>query len=117
MVTQVGYISLLGLPLVIIPGPWHGTINPEIKGEYVNLRGPLSMKHKRLDISGKTGPYCFSVVEKEAKALCRSGELFITCDNFPAVTTLIPRIARDESLSCDVRRSTVDLFEIRLART
>jgi len=74
------------------------------------------MKPKRLDISGRTGPYCLSVVEKEAKALCRTGELFITCDNFPAVTTLIPRIARDEGLSCEVRRSAKDLFEVRLAR-
>lgn len=67
------------------------------------------MNHKRLDISGKTGPYCLSVVEKEAKALCRTGELFITCDNFPAVTTLIPRIARNAGLSCEVRRSEGDL--------
>ena len=82
----------------------------------MNLRGPLPMKHKRLDISGKTGPYCFSVVEKETKALCRSGELFITCDNFPAVTTFIPRIAREEGLSLVIRKSSDTLWEIQLAR-
>jgi TusA-related sulfurtransferase len=74
------------------------------------------MKQKKLDISGKTSPYCLSVVEKKAKALSPSGELFITCDNFPAVTTFIPQIARDEGLSCEVRRSKGDLFEIRLVR-
>ncbi len=71
---------------------------------------PLPMNHKRLDISGTTGPYCLSVVEKEAKTLCRAGELLITCDNFPAVTTLIPRIARNAGLSCELRRAGGDLF-------
>lgn len=74
------------------------------------------MKRKRLDISGKTSPYCLSVVEKEAKALSHSGELFITCDNFPAVTTFIPRIAREEGLSLVIRKSSDTLWEIQLAR-
>jgi TusA-related sulfurtransferase len=74
------------------------------------------MKSKRLDISGKTSPYCLSVVEKEAKALSQSGELFITCDNFAAATTIIPRIAREEGLILESRKSSGNVWEIRLAR-
>jgi len=74
------------------------------------------MKQRKLDISGKTSPYCLSVVRKKAKALSHSGELFITCDNFPAVTTFIPRIAREEGLSLVIRKSSENLWEIRLAR-
>lgn len=74
------------------------------------------MVQKRLDISGKTSPYCLSVVRKEAKALSQSGELFITCDNFPAVTTFIPRIAREEGLALEFRKSSECLWEIRLTR-
>ncbi len=74
------------------------------------------MKQKKLDISGKTSPYCLSLVEKKAKALSPSGELFITCDNFPAVTTSIPRIAREEGLSMEIARSPDGHWEIRLAR-
>jgi TusA-related sulfurtransferase len=71
---------------------------------------------RRLDISGKTSPYCLLVVEREAKALSQSGELFITCDNFPAVTTLIPRIAREAGLSIETTSSKDGHWEIRLAR-
>jgi TusA-related sulfurtransferase len=74
------------------------------------------MTQKKLDISGKTSPYCMRVVEKEAKALRQSGELFITCDNFPAVTTSIPRIAHDEGLSMEIERSSEGYWEIRLTR-
>jgi TusA-related sulfurtransferase len=74
------------------------------------------MKQKKLDICGKTSPYCLSVVAKEAKALKQSGELFITCDNFPAATTSIPRIAREENLSMDVQKPSKDRWEIRLTR-
>jgi len=74
------------------------------------------MAAKKLDISGRTSPYCLSVVEKEAKTLSPSGELFITCDNFPAVTTSIPRIARAEGLSMETVRSPDGHWEIRLAR-
>lgn len=74
------------------------------------------MNPKRIDISGKTSPYCLRVVEKEAKALRQSGELFITCDNFPAVTTFIPRIARGEGLSMETRKFPDGGWEIRLSR-
>jgi TusA-related sulfurtransferase len=52
---------------------------------------------KKLDITGKTSPYCLTEATKEAKALKQSDELFIICDNFPAITTSIPRIAKDEA--------------------
>jgi hypothetical protein len=55
------------------------------------------------------------VFGKEAKALSHSGELFITCDNFPAVTTFIPRIAREEGLTLVIRKSSENLWEIQLA--
>jgi TusA-related sulfurtransferase len=74
------------------------------------------MNPKMIDISGKTSPYCLMVVAKEAKALRQSGELFITCDNFPAVTTFIPRIARDEGLSIETKKSPDGHWEIRLNR-
>jgi TusA-related sulfurtransferase len=74
------------------------------------------MKPEKLDISGKTSPYCLSLVEKKAKALFPSGELLITCDNFPAVTTSIPRIAREEGLSMETARMQNGHWEIRLAR-
>ncbi|MFA6332032.1 MAG: sulfurtransferase TusA family protein [Methanoregula sp.] len=74
------------------------------------------MTRKTIDISGKTSPYCIGVVEKEAKALKQSGELFITCDNFPAVTTSIPRIARDEGLLAETRKTSDGCWEIRLTR-
>jgi len=75
------------------------------------------MTRKRLDISGKMSPYCLRVVAKEAKALRQSGELFITCDNFPAITTSIPRIAHDEGLSMAIARSSEGYWEIRLTRS
>jgi len=74
------------------------------------------MKQKKLGFCGKTSPYCLSVVAREAKALRPSGELFITCDNFPAVTTSIPRIAREEDLSMETIQSPDGHWEIRLAR-
>lgn len=74
------------------------------------------MPPKKIDISGKTGPYCMGVVAKEAKALSPSGELFITCDNFPAVTTFIPRIAREEGLSIGIEKPSDTCWEIRLKK-
>jgi TusA-related sulfurtransferase len=74
------------------------------------------MKRKKLDITGKTSPYCLSVVAKEAKALKPSNELLITCDNFPAATTSIPRIAQEEDLSLEVQKPSSDCWEIRLTR-
>lgn len=74
------------------------------------------MTRKNLTITGKTSPYCMRVVEKEAKALKQSGELFITCDNFPAVTTFIPRIAQNEGLSMEIERPSEGHWEIRLTR-
>ncbi len=74
------------------------------------------MNMKKLDISGKVSPHCLSVVEREAKALLQSGELFITCDNFPAVTTTIPRIAREEGLLMETMKSSDGHWVIRLKR-
>ena len=74
------------------------------------------MKPKKIDICGKTSPYCLSVVAKEAKALKQSGELLITCDNFPAITTSIPRIARVENLSMEIQKPSKERWEIRLTR-
>ena len=76
----------------------------------------FTMTQKKLDISGKTGPYCLTVVAKEAKALSQSGELLITCDNFPAVTTSIPRIAREEGLTLETVKRKDGHWEIRLTR-
>jgi len=74
------------------------------------------LKRKTLDITGKTSPYCLFVVAKEAKALKPSDELLITCDDLPAATTFIPRIAHDASLAVDVRKQDRDHWEIRLKR-
>jgi TusA-related sulfurtransferase len=74
------------------------------------------MTRQTIDITGKIGPYCLSVVAKKAKALRQSDELFITCDNFPAATTAIPRIAQDEDLVMEVQRLKKEQWEIRLAR-
>ncbi len=74
------------------------------------------MGHRKIDISGRISPYCLAVVEKEAKSLKPSGELFITCNNFPAVTTSIPRIAREEGLSMEVRSHSDGYWEIRLTK-
>jgi len=74
------------------------------------------MTTRRIDISGKISPYCLTVVRKEAKALKQSGELFITCDNFPAVTTAIPCIAREEGLNLETRKSSDGCWEITLTR-
>ncbi|AGB01672.1 hypothetical protein Metfor_0611 [Methanoregula formicica SMSP] len=79
-------------------------------------RGLFVTNQKKLDISGTISPYCLSVVEKNAKALSTSGELFITCDNFPAVTISIPRIAREEGLLIETTRLPDGHWEIRLAR-
>lgn len=78
--------------------------------------GIPALNPKRLDISGKTGPYCLSILTREAKALRPSGELFITCDNFPAVTTFIPRIAREEGLSMTIAKPADGHWEIRLVK-
>jgi TusA-related sulfurtransferase len=74
------------------------------------------MTPKKLDITGKTSPYCLSRVAKEAKALKQSGELFITCDNFSAAMTSIPRIAREEVLSMEIQKPSDGRWEIRLTR-
>jgi hypothetical protein len=71
---------------------------------------------KYLDITGPVSPYCLLVVRKKAKVLGLSDELIITCNNIPAATTLIPRIARDEGMTVDSHRLSPDLWEITLAR-
>jgi TusA-related sulfurtransferase len=76
----------------------------------------MVMKQKKIDITGKTSPYCLSVVAKEAKSLKPSDELFITCDDFPAATTTIPRIAQDENLALEIQKRAGEPFEIRLRR-
>lgn len=74
------------------------------------------MGQKKLDITGNISPYCLSVVAKEAKALKPSDELLITCDNFPAATTSIPRIAQDEDLAIEVQKYPKEHWEIRMRR-
>ena len=75
------------------------------------------MQKKRLDITGKTSPYCLLVVEREAKALKPSDELIITCDNNPAATTYIPRLAHEKGMALDLRRLSPDTWEeIRISR-
>jgi len=74
------------------------------------------MPVKVLDISGKVSPYCLAVVAKEAKAIRSSGELLITCDNFHAVTTAIPRIAGSAGLAIDIQKPAPGHWEIRLTR-
>jgi len=74
------------------------------------------MKQKKIDITGKTSPYCLSVVAKEAKALRPSDELLITCDDLTSATTTIPRIARDEGLTLEMQKRAGEPFEIRLKR-
>ena len=74
------------------------------------------MQTKRIDISGKTSQYCILVVERGAKALKPSDELIITCDNNPAATTIIPRLARDNGLALDLRIVSPSMWEIRIKR-
>ena len=74
------------------------------------------MKQKKIDITGKTSPYCLTVVAKEAKALRPSDELIITCDDFPTATTSIPRIAREENLALEIQKREGERREIRLKR-
>ena len=76
----------------------------------------MVMKQKKIDITGKTSSYCLSVVAKEAKSLKPSDELLITCDDFPAATTTIPRIAQDENLALETQKRAGEPFEIRLIR-
>jgi TusA-related sulfurtransferase len=72
------------------------------------------MTREKIDITGKTSPYCLSVVEKEAKALKQSDELFITCDHFPAASTTISRIVQDPVM--EVQKPSRECWEIRLRR-
>ncbi|MHB8165006.1 MAG: sulfurtransferase TusA family protein [Methanoregula sp.] len=74
------------------------------------------MAQKRLDLTGPVSPYCLLVVGKKAKVLGLSDELIITCDNIPAATTLIPRIAREQGVTVDMHRLSPDLWEITLSR-
>ncbi|MDD4138117.1 MAG: sulfurtransferase TusA family protein [Methanoregula sp.] len=74
------------------------------------------MTRKTIDISAWTSPCCLMVVAKEAKALKQSGELLITCNNFPAVTTSIPRIVREEGLRMETRKPSDGCWEIRLTK-
>jgi TusA-related sulfurtransferase len=72
------------------------------------------MTIKRLDITGPVSAYCILTVEKKAKALLPSDELIITCDNIPAVTTQIPRIARYEGLVMESHRRSDGIWEITI---
>jgi len=74
------------------------------------------MRKKRLDITVKTSQYCLLVVEREAKALKPSDELIITCDNNPAATTFIPRLAHDNGMALDLRKLSSGTWEIRITR-
>jgi len=74
------------------------------------------MTRKRLDITGPVSPFCMLTVERKAKALLPSDELIVTCDNCPAVTTIIPRIAGEQQLSADTRRVAQDTWEITLRK-
>jgi TusA-related sulfurtransferase len=71
---------------------------------------------RKLDLTGTFSPYCLAVAAKEAKALKGSGELIITCDNLPAASTQIPRLAQEEGLSAEVRKLPQGPWEIRLTR-
>jgi TusA-related sulfurtransferase len=74
------------------------------------------MVSKKLDLTGKFSSYCLTVAAKEAKALKASDELIITCDNLPAATTQIPRLAQEEDLSAVLRKLPEGPWEIRLTR-
>jgi TusA-related sulfurtransferase len=100
---------------VAVQEPGDGNINRDGRLVY-NGGNREYMKQKKLDITGRTGPYCLSVVAKEAKALRPFDELLITCDDFPTATTIVPRIARDENLAIDVQKKTGECWEIRLTR-
>lgn len=75
-----------------------------------------AIARKRLDLTGPVSPYCLLGVEKKAKVLGLSDELIITCDNIPAATTIIPRIAQDLGINVDSHRLSPDLWEITLTR-
>jgi TusA-related sulfurtransferase len=74
-----------------------------------------AMARKRLDLTGSVSPYCLQVIGKKAKVLGLSDELIITCDNIPAATTLIPRIAREQGVTLEMHRLSPDLREITLS--
>jgi len=87
-----------------------------MKGFHLRKKYVPAMQRKRLDITGKTSPYCLLVVEREAKALKPSDELIITCNNNPAATTYIPSLAHDNGMDPDLRRLSPDTWEIRMTR-
>jgi TusA-related sulfurtransferase len=74
------------------------------------------MVTRKLDLTGPVSPFCLLTVQKKAKALKPSDELIITCDNIPAVTTIIPQIAREEGMMVDSHRISSDLYQITLRR-
>jgi TusA-related sulfurtransferase len=94
----------------LLPGTGNG------RDGYRKTGGKQKMVHKKMDLTGKFSPYCLTVAAKEAKALKPSDELIITCDNLPAATTQIPRLAQEENLSADVRKLPQGPWEIRLTR-
>lgn len=71
---------------------------------------------QRLDITGPVGPFCLQTVSKKAKALKPSDELIVTCDNFSAATTMIPRIAREQGAAVDSHRISPTVWEITLKK-
>jgi len=87
-----------------------------MKGFHLRKNYISAMQRKRLDITGKTSPYCLLVVEREAKALKPSDELIITCDNNPAATTYILSLAHDNGMDPDLRKLSPDTWEIRISR-
>jgi len=74
------------------------------------------MAIKTLAITGKVSPYCLLVVQKQVKAMRQSDELVVTCDHTPAATTLIPQLAKDNNLNCDVRKTSSGVWELRLKK-
>lgn len=74
------------------------------------------MTRQRLDITGPVSPFCLLVVSEKAKALKPSDELIVTCDNFPAATTMIPRIATGQGMTVESHRISPDVWEITLRK-
>jgi len=75
-----------------------------------------TMTTERLDITGPVSPRCMLVVQKKGKSLTASDELIITCDSFPALTTQIPRIAREAGLCMETHQRSPGLWEITLTK-
>ena len=74
------------------------------------------MTRKTIDITGNVSAYCLLAIQKKATALRPSDDLVIVCDNLPAATTSIPRLAKDLGLDLESKKVSPGHWELRLSK-